>query len=224
MPSYNAIRKSLPREMVPGIRPRLRLACRPVIEFLEGRRLLSFGASLAGPPEPTGTLSSGSYSFYINTTGSSSALPASSETFHDGNGNNQTFSSPSNPQPVTQSYSVTSAPTASATPASGGGSAVTVPLTLSNGFNAAGSTVGFQVSDPVGSTKTDDNRGYAMGADLSGNIYVASEYNGTSTAGGVAVTEFSNSGALQTGFGTGGTVVIPIDSGKDTPSSHLCDP
>ena len=93
---------------------RLREACRPLMEPLEGR-LLFIAATLAGPPEPSGSLSSGSYGFYINATGSSSVLPPSSETFHDGHGNNQLFSSPSNPQPVTQSYSTTAAPTASVT-------------------------------------------------------------------------------------------------------------
>ena len=182
--------------------------------------MLAFGASLAGPPEPNGSLSSGSYSFYINATGDSSTLPPSSETFYPGNGGtSQPFTNPQNPQPVTQSYSSSAAPTASATPASG--SAVTVPLTLSDNFNANGNTVGYQVSDPVGSTRTDDNRGYGMATDSSGDIFVASIYNGTSTAGQAAVTEFSNTGSVVSAFGSPktGTEIFSVDSGKDTPTA-----
>ena len=200
-------------------RQKLGRACRVVVERMEGRVLLSvsINGSLAGPAEPSGSLSSGSYQFYINATGSSTVLPPTSETFHAGDGTNQTFTSPSNPQPVTQSYSSTASPTASIIGTTGG--TVTVPLTLTSAFNASGSTVGYQVSDPVGATKTDDNRGYAMTTDSQGNIFVASIKNGTSSGGQAAVTEFSNSGAVVSSFGTLGTATIPIDSGKDTPSA-----
>ena len=58
-----------------------------------------------------------------------------------------------------------------------------------------------------------------MTTDGSGNIYVASLLNGTSTAGQASVTEFSNTGAVVNSFGSFGTATVTIDSGKDTPSA-----
>ena len=201
-------------------------ACLPVVEQLELREYLSFSAALAGKPGQA--MATGSEVFQITTTGS---VAPSAETVHAGDGTNNTMSwSPSTPPTISNRWShtegtLTSAPTASVTPS--GGSSQTIPLTLDSDYNnvAGAATVGSVVQLPAGASTSDDNSGVAIAVDSSGNAYVASVYNKTSTSSEMAVSAYDKTGQpLSWGDGLSGTKTISFDTGIDTPTSIFLDP